>query len=302
MPIRLFGAAQHAHIAGLLGSNDDLRIGAPAVGHVLQIGRNLQGINPIRVRSDRESPLRDCAGGKTTWSIDQDGARRSSSVRIDALSADTVDDAAALIAREHRHARDLGVPLPVRYLDVSVCGAALRGLLSEGFSGFVARQGARPVGVMCGRTLDGVGFVPAHGIALDPGALDPSKVMVALFAELAPVLVADGAVRVTVDHVDHESLAIALLISDSDAEACSQSAGPNHSMPNQRSRSALALPLISIQLQRSVTSSFSTGRHHRCMPSTRFVPSPKPVPSTNASSTTARSTCSLDVQDATSDC
>jgi hypothetical protein len=109
-----------------------------------------------------------------------------------------------------RHARDRGVPLPMRYLDVALCGAALRGLLSEGFSGVVARQGARPVGVMCGRTLDGVGFVPAHGIALDPGATEPSKVMVELFAGLAPVLVADGAVRVTVDHVDHEGLAIAL--------------------------------------------------------------------------------------------
>jgi GNAT superfamily N-acetyltransferase len=142
--------------------------------------------------------------------IDQDGPGRSDSVRIDALSNDMVDDVAALIAREHQHARDRGVPLPMGYLDVELCGAALRGLLSEGFSGFVARQGALPVGVMCGRTRDGVGFVPAHGIALDPGAIDPSKVMIELFAELAPVLVADGARRVTVDHVDHERLAIAL--------------------------------------------------------------------------------------------
>jgi GNAT superfamily N-acetyltransferase len=121
-----------------------------------------------------------------------------------------VDDVAALIAREQQHVRDRGVPLPVRYLDTAVCGAALRDLLSEGFSGFVARRGARPVGVMCGKTFDGVGFVPAHGIALDPGAPDPSKVMVELFAELAPVLLADGAVRVTVDQVDHFALAIAL--------------------------------------------------------------------------------------------
>jgi GNAT superfamily N-acetyltransferase len=147
---------------------------------------------------------------KRPGSIDQDGPRRSGSVSIDALSGETVDDVAALIAREHRHARDRGVPLPVRYLDAAVCGAALRGLLSEGFSGFVAIQGALSVGVMCGRTLDGVGFVPAHGIAVDPGALDPSKVIIELFAELAPVLVADGARRVTVDHVDHERLAIAL--------------------------------------------------------------------------------------------
>ena len=131
-------------------------------------------------------------------------------MRIDALSADMVDDVAALVAREHRHAHDQGVPLPSRYLDVAACRAALRGLLSEGFSGFRARQGAQTVGVMCGRTFDGVGFVPAHGVAVDPRAPDASTVMAKLFAELAPVLTADGAERVTLDHVDHDCLAMAL--------------------------------------------------------------------------------------------
>lgn len=132
-------------------------------------------------------------------------------MRIDAISADLIDDVAALIAREHQHASDHGVPLPARYLDVAACGAALGGLLSAGFSGHVAIQGARTVGVMCGRTFDGVGFVPAHGVAVDPHALDASTVMAQLFAELAPVLISEDAVRVTVDHVDHESVATALL-------------------------------------------------------------------------------------------
>lgn len=130
---------------------------------------------------------------------------------ITAISTDMIDDVAALIAREHQSASDHGAPLPARYLDAAACGSALTGLLSEGFSGLVSMQGARTVGVMCGRTLDGVGFVPAHGIAADPHALDASRVMAELFAELAPMLISTGAVRVTVDHVDHENVATALL-------------------------------------------------------------------------------------------
>lgn len=154
--------------------------------------------------------MQHCAGEKATRAIQDDRARKSPPVRIDALSVDMVDEVAALVAREHQHVCDQGVPLPSRYLDVAACAAALHGLLSEGFSGFRARQGAQTVGVMCGRTFDGVGFVPAHGVAVDPRALDASAVMAEMFAELAPVLIAEGAVRVTVDHVDHESLAIAL--------------------------------------------------------------------------------------------
>ena len=131
-------------------------------------------------------------------------------MRIDAISADIIDDVAALIAREHQDSCDRGVPLPSRSLDVDACGAALSGLLSEGFSGHVAIQGAQTVGVICGRTIGGVGFVPAHGVAVDPHVLDASRVMAELFAALAPVLISDGAVRVTVDHVDHESMATAL--------------------------------------------------------------------------------------------
>jgi len=133
-----------------------------------------------------------------------------SSTRVEALSSSTVADAAALIAREHQYVRDRGVQLPAHGFDAAACAASLRGLVSEGISGFVARRGDHAVGVMVGTTLDGVGFVPAHGVALDPAALDPTRVMAELFAELAPVLVADGAVRVTVDQVVHENLAIAM--------------------------------------------------------------------------------------------
>lgn len=129
---------------------------------------------------------------------------------VEALSPDLLDDVAALIAREHQHVSARGVPLPSRFLDAAACRSELQALLLEGYSGFVARRGSHVVALMCGRTSEGVGFVPAHGVAVEPGVSDPSRVMAELFAELAPVLVVGGAVRFTVDHVDDERVAIAL--------------------------------------------------------------------------------------------
>jgi GNAT superfamily N-acetyltransferase len=63
---------------------------------------------------------------------------------------------------------------------------------------------------MCARTVDSVGFVPAHGVAVDPDLVDPTGVIVGLFAELAPIMLHDGAVRFTVDHVDLDPLGAAL--------------------------------------------------------------------------------------------
>ena len=83
-------------------------------------------------------------------------------------------------------------------------------LLADGFVGVVALEGGRPVGVMCGRNLDGVGFVPAHGLAVEPDCADPTAIVVQLFAELAPVLLDDGASRFTIDHVELGPLGAAL--------------------------------------------------------------------------------------------
>ena len=86
----------------------------------------------------------------------------------------------------------------------------LTDLLADGFVGVVALDGGRLVGVMCGRTTDGVGFVPAHGLAVEPDGADPTAVVVRLFAELAPVLLDDGASRFTIDHVGLDPLGTAL--------------------------------------------------------------------------------------------
>ena len=83
-------------------------------------------------------------------------------------------------------------------------------LLADGFVGVVAVDGGRRVGVMCGQTTDGVGFVPAHGLAVEPDRADPTAIVVRLFAELAPVLLDDGASRFTIDHVGLDPLGTAL--------------------------------------------------------------------------------------------
>jgi GNAT superfamily N-acetyltransferase len=112
-----------------------------------------------------------------------------------------VDEAAELLAREHVRARDERPGLPAAYAAPEHCRHALGRLVGDAH-GFLARDQGSCVGVVCGRTIDAVGFVPAEGFAVDPAAHDPTTIVVGLFAELMPVLVAEGAGRFTVDHVD----------------------------------------------------------------------------------------------------
>jgi len=131
-------------------------------------------------------------------------------LEIRRLERHDLDEAAALVAREHTAARNGQPLLPATFLDPRSCHEGLTDLLADGSRGVVARDGARLVGVMCGRTTDGVGFVPAHGLAVESDRADPTAVVVRLFAELAPVLLDDGAWRFTIDHVEFDPLVAAL--------------------------------------------------------------------------------------------
>ncbi len=122
----------------------------------------------------------------------------------------TLDEAAALVAREQEAAGALRSRLPVVYTDPRHCHVALEELLAAAYAGFVAYDGHRCVGVICGRTIGSVGFVPTHGLAVDPDLVDSTAVVVGLLGELAPILLRDGAVRFTIDHVDLEPLGAAL--------------------------------------------------------------------------------------------
>lgn len=121
-----------------------------------------------------------------------------------------LEDAASLVADEHTVARAVRCWLPVAYTDPRRCRDALAGLLADGFIGFAARAGGRCVGVLCGRARGVAGFLPADGVAIDPGLADPTPVVVRLFAALAPRLLEDGALRFLINHVDLAPLGDAL--------------------------------------------------------------------------------------------
>ena len=129
---------------------------------------------------------------------------------VEVLDGVAIQQAAALIAHEQVRARSGRPEMPAAFTDPEQCRVALDELLADGYVGFVAHDESRCVGVMCGRTTDSVGFVPAHGLAVDPDLVDATAIVVGLFARLAPVLLRDGAVRFTIDHVDLHPLGVAL--------------------------------------------------------------------------------------------
>jgi GNAT superfamily N-acetyltransferase len=126
------------------------------------------------------------------------------------LERGMLDEAARLVAREQVEVRARRPGITMAFTEPQICYDALADLLANGFPGFVARDDGRCVGVMCGGTTDDVGFVPSHGLVVDPKGLDPTDIAVGLFAELAPVLLGDGALRFTIDQVDLDPLGSAL--------------------------------------------------------------------------------------------
>jgi GNAT superfamily N-acetyltransferase len=131
-------------------------------------------------------------------------------VTVRTLDDASIAEAADLVAREHVAARNRQPLLPASYADSQHCRAGLAQLAADGYVGFVAHHERRCVGVICGRTVDTVGFVPAHGLAVDADHIDPTTVVVALLAELAPVMLRDGATRFTIDHIADPRLEEAL--------------------------------------------------------------------------------------------
>jgi len=121
-----------------------------------------------------------------------------------------LEDVAMLIAREHRDARNRQPLIPDTFDDPQTSHEMLLDLLAAGFVGVVAVDDGRVFGAMCGKTIDDVGFVPAHGLAVEPNHVNPTTIVVQLFAELAPALLDDGASRFTIDHVASAPLDTAL--------------------------------------------------------------------------------------------
>ena len=129
---------------------------------------------------------------------------------VEFLDGVAIHQAATLVAREQVRARSNRPGVPAAYTDPEECRVALDELLADGYVGLVATSERGCVGVMCGRTTDSVGFVPAHGLAVDSDLVDSTAAVVGLMAQLAPILLRDGALRFTVDHVDLQPLGAAL--------------------------------------------------------------------------------------------
>jgi GNAT superfamily N-acetyltransferase len=121
-----------------------------------------------------------------------------------------LEEVAVLVAEDHRAARSLQPLLPATFDDPQACHETFLDLLAAGYRGFVAVEDGRCRGVMCGKAFDDVGFMPAHGLAVDRGHHDPTAVVGHLFAELAPALLDDGASRFTIDHVQASTSGAAL--------------------------------------------------------------------------------------------
>lgn len=139
---------------------------------------------------------------------------------MDALVVVELDDAmieaaGRLVAGEQAAARRTCPRLPVSFERPEACTAALQELLARGGVGAVAVDHGRPVAVMTATVADSpvVGpyaRLPAEGLAVDPGIVDPTSVLAVVYAALASTLVARGIVRHYLLHVAEPRLAEAL--------------------------------------------------------------------------------------------
>ncbi len=117
---------------------------------------------------------------------------------VASLDDGTLEQAGALVAREHVAARRIRPELPVAYVDAEACADALQGLRDAGHRGLVVNDGGRVVALMTvtvreSRVIGKYARFPAEGFAVDPELGDPTGALGALYAELAPSLVAGGA-------------------------------------------------------------------------------------------------------------
>jgi GNAT superfamily N-acetyltransferase len=134
---------------------------------------------------------------------------------IDDLDEATVEQAGALVAREHAAARQVRPELPAGFGSAGVCAAALQRLCDSGHRGLVATDSGRMVAVMTATVRQhpaGGRYVrvPAEGFAVEPDLADPTGVLGVAFADLASPLIAGGALRYYLLHTALPRLAEAL--------------------------------------------------------------------------------------------
>jgi len=131
-------------------------------------------------------------------------------IHVESLTTGLVEDAARVIAAEQRAARSTTPGLTVDFTETGHCRTALNELLADDHSGFVAHDDHRILGVLCAKGRGDRGGMRAEGLAVLPGLQDPTAVLVALYAQMAPQLLAGGAIHHWVTHVNLEPLGVGL--------------------------------------------------------------------------------------------
>ena len=125
---------------------------------------------------------------------------------IDPLDNTTIEAAGALVAREHTVARDLYPALSAAFGDPDTCTVALQHLRDNGYTGAVAVDRGRTVGVMTLAAMTGLVYgayarLAPDGFAVAPDLDDPTTLLARLYSELAPRFLAGGMLQYFLDHV-----------------------------------------------------------------------------------------------------
>jgi hypothetical protein len=129
---------------------------------------------------------------------------------IDELDDTTIERAGAVMAREHAAARQERPELPTEFERAQTCAAALQRLRDIGHRGLVVTADGRAVAVIAAAVRENAtgpyARLPAEGFALEPDLADPTRVLVAAFADLAAPLIAGGVQRHYLVHTALPSL------------------------------------------------------------------------------------------------
>lgn len=131
-------------------------------------------------------------------------------LRVEPLTVDLLDGTALVIAAEQRAAQITTPGVTADFTEPEFCRTTLVEMLADSHTGFVALHGGRIVGVLCAKVSGTRGGIRAEGLAADPTLQDPTAVLAALYARMAPELLAGGATHHWASHVCLEPLGVGL--------------------------------------------------------------------------------------------
>lgn len=131
-------------------------------------------------------------------------------LNVAVLDSSTIEAAGAVLAAEHAAAMATYPMLPAAYASADGATAALERLLATGHTGVVAIERGQVLAVMTGIARPTHARLPAEGFAMSFECADPTTVLVRLYQELAPMLLAGGALWHVAEHIALPSIDEAL--------------------------------------------------------------------------------------------